>query len=235
MNLKKQYMKTNEIIELVRYAPLFSKLNESELEVLINASSFNKAGKNSLIFSQGDETENIFFLIGGIIKLGSFDPVQNKEIINSIVNGQTLIGEQSVLGAETYDCNAKVISSQDAVYLAIPKKVFKFMLRSNFDFNLTFLEYVGNNIRSKDTRIESLVLRDARFRVIEFIKQNANKFGKKVGFETLIQHPLTQQDIANYTGTSRQTVTTILNELKKANKIFVKRKSILVRDLESIA
>jgi CRP-like cAMP-binding protein len=53
--------------------------------------------------------------------------------------------------------------------------------------------------------------------------------------ELLIKHSMTQQDIANYTGTSRQTVTSILNDLKKTNKIYFKRNSILIRDIASLA
>ena len=48
--------------------------------------------------------------------------------------------------------------------------------------------------------------------------------------EMLIRHSFTQQDIANFTGTSRQTVTTILNDLKKNNQIILSRKRILIRD-----
>lgn len=50
----------------------------------------------------------------------------------------------------------------------------------------------------------------------------------------LIKHGLTQQDIANFTGTSRQTVTTVLNDLKSKNKIHLRRKSILIRDLTAL-
>ncbi|MCB0680661.1 MAG: winged helix-turn-helix domain-containing protein, partial [Saprospiraceae bacterium] len=59
----------------------------------------------------------------------------------------------------------------------------------------------------------------------------ARQRGRKVGFETLLKHCLTQQDIANITGTSRQTVTSVLNELKKENLIYFNRRSILIRDL----
>lgn len=57
---------------------------------------------------------------------------------------------------------------------------------------------------------------------------------KKVGYETLIQTKLTHKDIASLTGTSRQTVTTILNELKEANVINFDRKRILIRDLNKL-
>ena len=87
---------------------------------------------------------------------------------------------------------------------------------------------------STEKRLESMILEDARSRIINFIKNLANEHGTQVGFETLVKHHMTQQDIANMTGTSRQTVTSILNDLKNANLIYFNRKSILIRDLNKL-
>lgn len=76
-----------------------------------------------------------------------------------------------------------------------------------------------------------MVLKDAKTRVIDFLKGLLTKQGRKVGFEMLIKHSFTQQDIANITGTSRQTVTSVLNELKKSKSIQFNRNTILVRDM----
>ncbi|NRA51520.1 MAG: winged helix-turn-helix domain-containing protein, partial [Phaeodactylibacter sp.] len=46
---------------------------------------------------------------------------------------------------------------------------------------------------------------------------------------------LTQQDIANITGTSRQTVTSVMNDLRKSNLIYFNRRTILIRDLGKLA
>ncbi|MBK9567442.1 MAG: Crp/Fnr family transcriptional regulator [Saprospiraceae bacterium] len=85
-----------------------------------------------------------------------------------------------------------------------------------------------------EDRLESLALNDARERIIQFLRINAQSFGQTIGFEVLLKHDFTQQDIANFTGTSRQTVTTVMNDLKKHNQIYFKRKSILIRDLKAL-
>jgi len=78
------------------------------------------------------------------------------------------------------------------------------------------------------------VFKDARTRVVEFIKEMGEERGKKVGFETLIKNYLTHQDIANLTGTSRQTVTTIMNKLRDQNLINFDRRRILIRDMDKL-
>ena len=90
-------------------------------------------------------------------------------------------------------------------------------------------------MESAEDRLEALIFKDARTRIIEFIKDSATKRGRKIGYETLLKHCLTQQDIANLTGTSRQTVTSVLNDLRKSNLINFNRNSILIRDIAKLS
>jgi len=79
-----------------------------------------------------------------------------------------------------------------------------------------------------------LIFKDARARIIDFLKDSVEKRGRRVGFEMLVKNTLTQQDIANITGTSRQTVTSVLNNLRKSYLIYFNRKSILIRDMQKL-
>ena len=104
----------------------------------------------------------------------------------------------------------------------------------NRELSFRILKLVGLRLMKMERKLELLVFKDARTRIVEFLKDAASWKGKKVGYETLIQTKLTHKDIAALTGTSRQTVTTILNELKEANVINFDRKRILIRDLEKL-
>jgi CRP-like cAMP-binding protein len=50
----------------------------------------------------------------------------------------------------------------------------------------------------------------------------------------MVKNQLTHQDIANLTGTSRQTVTTVLNDLRDRNIINFDRRKILIRDMDKL-
>jgi CRP/FNR family transcriptional regulator, cyclic AMP receptor protein len=89
-------------------------------------------------------------------------------------------------------------------------------------------------IQKLERRIQSLVFQDSRTRVVEFLREMAEEKGKKVGFEIMVKNYLTHKDIASLTGTSRQTVTTILNELKEKNIINFNRRQFLIRDMEKL-
>ena len=108
------------------------------------------------------------------------------------------------------------------------------LMYENRELSFKMLKFVGLRLMKLERKLELLVFKVARMQIVEFIKDAASWKGKKVGFETLIQTKLTHQDIASLTGTSRQTVTTILNDLKEKNLINFDRKRILVRDLEKL-
>src|SRR5690606_767435 len=103
------------------------------------------------------------------------------------------------------------------------------------ELSFRLLKLVGLRLMRMERKLELLVFKDARTRIIEFLKDSAAWKGKKVGFETMIPTQLTHKDIASLTGTSRQTVTTILNELKEQNLIYFDRRKILIRDLDKLA
>jgi CRP-like cAMP-binding protein len=108
------------------------------------------------------------------------------------------------------------------------------LMFENKELSFKILKLIGLRLMKLERKLELLVFKDARTRIIEFLKDTAAWKGKKVGFETMIPTKLTHKDIASLTGTSRQTVTTILNELKEQNLINFDRKKILIRDIDKL-
>ena len=89
---------------------------------------------------------------------------------------------------------------------------------------------------SEVARLEQQIqhVRDSRSRVVEFLVQLTQAKGQAVGFEWVIRKPITHQEIANLTATSRQTVTTTLNDLRFKKLLTFNRARLLVRDLEAL-
>jgi CRP-like cAMP-binding protein len=85
-----------------------------------------------------------------------------------------------------------------------------------------------------ERRLESLVFRDSRSRIVEFLVQLVKNNGERVGYEWVVRKPVTHQEIANLTATSRQTVTTTLNDLRYKKLLTFNRSRLLVRDLEGL-
>jgi CRP-like cAMP-binding protein len=125
--------------------------------------------------------------------------------------------------------------SSGTAYYKIKVEDFRKIMDKSPQLTMSIVSMIGLKLRQTENQLESLIFKDARGRIIDFILRNAEASGRQVGFETLLKHSLTQQDIANYTGTSRQTVTAVLNDLRKSNKIYFTRSSILIRDMAALA
>ena len=213
--------------------PLFATLSPSERELLASFVELKTKPKYSYIYLHGDESDRIYFLIKGVVKIGSHNN-DGKEVIKTILHPLCMFGELGIVGEPFRKDFARVMNA-DAQYFTLKVEDFRRLMRSNNGLTNQVLNLVGERLRTVENRLESLIFKDARTRIIDFIRDTASARGRQVGFETLIKHSLTQQDIANITGTSRQTVTSVLNELKKDNQIYFTRKSILVRDLANLS
>ncbi len=214
--------------------PLFEALSPDEKHRLTQIVEFHKIPKHRTIYSPGDRSDKIFFLVKGTIKISAqYD--DEREVIKGILHPLAMFGELCIVGEKE---RTDFASSQngEVQYFALRLEDFKGLMKGNYSFSNSVLQLVGKRLRRAEGRLESLIFKDARARIIDFLKDAAFTQGRRIGLdEMLVKHCLTQQDIANITGTSRQTVTSVLNDLKKSNLIHFTRRSFLIRDLARLA
>jgi CRP-like cAMP-binding protein len=222
-----------EKMDFLKEVELFSELKEEKVLLLARLLSLRKYKKQSIIYQEDAKSSEFFLLKEGTVKIGKMS-TSGKEMIKSIIHEGSIFGESGILGIESYDNFALAMDTSVLVY-SVDIKDFKAFLQNEPALCWKLINNIGQKLKYAERRLESLIFKDARERIIDFLKDNARVIGQKVGYETLIKHSLTQQDIANFTGTSRQTVTSVMNDLKKTNQIYFKRRSILIRDMASLS
>lgn len=146
----------------------------------------------------------------------------------------TLLGELALSGEKKRMEYAQALHDEvEVLYVRVAD--FERLMHDNPRLVFAVMQYITQRLQRVEERLVRLVLQDARKRIIEFLVETAGRDGRRVGYETLIKHHLTQQDIANLTATSRQTVTSVFNDLKKMNLIHFNRNTILIRDMARLA
>ncbi len=225
-------MEVKNKVQTLRQFPFFSKLSDEAVETLAQAATLLKKPRHHYIYVPGEASDEVYFLIEGGVKIGIFGHDQ-RDIIRNVLHPLAYFGELSLTGEEKREDYA--ISMNEAVTLLVISTVdILKAMESNYHLNILLMQALGQRLRQAEQRVDSLMLHDARTRVVEFLKNTIKERGKRIGYEFLLKHSLTQQDIASITGTSRQTVTQVLNDLKRSNLIFFTRRSILVRDLSKL-
>lgn len=231
--MQKSQLNSKDTAELLQLFPLFEGVAPKELEYLAARAEFRQFKKHETIYQSGERSDCLLFLIKGIVKIGRYS-ADGREIIKHVLHPMSMFGELCLAG-EMKRKDFSIAIKKDTQILKIPMIQLQQVMRRDSQLSMRVLSFIGNRLQNTEQRLESLIFKDARERIIEFLKESARKQGKRVGYETLIKHTLTQQDIANITGTSRQTVTSVMNDLRKSNLIYFNRRSILIRDLAKLS
>src|SRR5688572_22867158 len=189
--------------------------------------------RDQFIYFTDEPATYIYMISEGRVRIGNYLD-DGKEVVKSILTKGEIFGELALAGEEHRHDFAQAMDDKTTVCPLSIEELRNLMFEDK-ELSFKILKLVGFRLMKLERKLELLVFKDARTRVIEFLKDAAAWKGKKVGFETMIPTKLTHKDIAALTGTSRQTVTTILNELKEQNLINFDRKKILIRDLDKLA
>ena len=194
--------------------------------------AFDLYKKDDFIYFPDEAATHIYMIVSGRVRLGHYQE-DGKEIVTAILTNGEIFGELAMAGEETRKDFAQAMDANTTI-CPLSIEELKDLMKENRELSFKILKLIGLRLMKLERKLELLVFKDARTRVVEFLKDTAAWKGKKVGFETMIPTRLTHKDIAALTGTSRQTVTTILNDMKEKNLINFDRKKILIRDLDSL-
>lgn len=220
---------TNELCDI----KLFESLSDADLDWLSALTKVQIFKRGGLVYKPGQFPDTIYFLKSGLIKIGSIND-ENKEVIKMLIHPGEVFGELCLVD-EKVRKDFAVSMKPDTVVIAIRKIDFKLLMRTNTDLSYQIMTLIGKRFRSMENKLESMIFKNSKDRILDFLKEQATKMGKRIGYETMLGYQFTHQDIANITGTSRQTVTIVFNELRKNNIIYTTRKTLLIRDMSMLA
>ncbi|MBC6993217.1 Crp/Fnr family transcriptional regulator [Neolewinella lacunae] len=225
-------MPTVAKIALLEQFELFSALTNEEKIQLCEAMEHRKKPRYSVIYQPGDASDHIFLLTQGAVKISTHNS-EGKEVIKQLIHPEAIFGELALVG-ETQRTETAHSLKEEVHFYTIRVSDFQRILAKSPALSLSLLQLFGQRMMAAEHKLENLIFKDARSRIVGFLYEVVAERGRRVGFEMLLKHSLTHQDIANITCTSRQTVTLVLNELRKENLIYFNRGRILVRDMETL-
>lgn len=205
----------------------FNSLSEAQKKELEAVGFVKRFRKGSPLFMPGDDSEYALIIRKGLVK-ATFITLEGKEVTLPLMRPGQIFGISSFLGWGERVCSASALSEVEV--LCIPGKHMKAFIRSHIDVAMRMIDYLGARLKSSWKIIEELTSKTVRDRVRWMLFMLYKDFGVKDGNNMVINVNLTHDQFAQMTGTSRQTVTTILNELENAKAIIKERKRIVISD-----
>lgn len=208
---------------------LFWTLSMNQIKQLCIITGFKKANKGDVIYFSSSDVPRVFLLKKGNIKIVSVDEDGN-ETIKDIIEKGDLFGELELDSDRNSNEYAKALTD-DIIICSFLLSDFEDLLLRNPSLALSYTKLVGLKLKRVKNSYANLVSKDAKTRLLTFIKDWAEREGKKEGDRITIQNYLTQNDIAQIICTSRQTATVLLNELEENGLMHYGRKEIIIEDI----
>ncbi len=187
--------------------------------------------KGETVYFTDDPASTMYLIASGKVRILNYSE-NGDEVVRAILGKGEMFGELALLGEEK---RTEIAEAMDENTTLCPLKVDQVfdLMKDNQEFTFKIYKWLGFRLKKLERRIDNLVFKDVRSRLMDFIKELALEKGEKEGEYLKIDHFYTHKNIANLIGTSRQTVTTTLNELREEQLIEFDRKSIVVKDLSA--
>ena len=208
---------------------LFWTLNGSQLKQLCIITGFKKAKKGEIIYFSSSELPRVFLLKKGNIKIVSVDEDGN-ETIKDIIQKGDLFGELELDSDKNSNEYAKALTDE-IIICSFFFFFFENLLLEHPSLALSYTKFVGLKMKRIKNNYANLISKDAKTRLLTFLKEWAERDGKSIDNRIVIENYLTQNDIAQIICTSRQTATQLLNELEEKGILYYSRKEIIIEDI----
>jgi CRP-like cAMP-binding protein len=208
-------------------------LSEREIKALAARTSMSRLRKSGVIYFPETQSKNIYFLKSGHVKIVRLSS-EGREAILDIVGPGEIFGELA-LADEPEEQYMEIAEALDEVLIcAISKNDFLAFLKKNPELNLRMIKLIGMKLRRVESKVEELIFKNVRERIISFLLRFAEAFGKIKDRQITVPKFLSQDEIAHLTATSRQSVATILNELRQERLIDFTAKSLTILQPERL-
>lgn len=188
--------------------------------------------KSDFLFMQDDSAKEIYLVDNGKVKIGHYDDEGN-EYVKAILGRGEIFGELAFLGESRQRDFAEVIQNDTRICKMTVDKARE-LARDYVPFALELNKRIGERIKKLERRIEILLFKDAKMRLMEFLKDLAAESGRPKNDGVIIDHSFTQSDIAALIGTSRKTASLLLNELEDHGQIRFNRKQIFIPNMKML-
>lgn len=214
----------------IRQSDLFESFNPVELGRLLGILEELELPKHHMVFSPGAPSEAIYFIEKGRVRLTRLSP-EGKTVILALLGPGDLIGEASWESGE-HDSYAETLE-ESRIY-QISREAFQNFIRENPEFGLRLIQIIGGRLKQAQARIEDLVFRQVPSRVARLLVTLAESHGKVTPNGIRVEFPLTHQEIADLVGSSRVTVTQILNKFRSSQWIDIESKRVTIHNLDAL-
>jgi CRP/FNR family cyclic AMP-dependent transcriptional regulator len=204
----------------LRTIPLFANVDDHDLARIAAASTIRTYSKNSIIITEGDVSSSLYIILNGEVKVFVSDEDGRTNIVNRLGPGD-YFGELSLIDQEPRSASIEAVTKCRMSMLS--RQYFVGYLEANPHVAIRLLEGMAQRLRRTTDHAKGLALMDVFGRIAGVLLKSASDQDGR-----MITPPLTQQDIADQVGASREMVSRILKDLRAGDYISMDGKRFII-------
>ena len=211
---------------------LFERLTSEQIEQVEARSKSREFAKNSLIYLPSDRSDSVLLLTSGRVKIYHIT-AEGKQAVLAFIDPGELFGELAVFESGQRDEFAETM--QASTLVMIPSHVIQRLMEAHPGVSLGITRLMGLRRQRIERRLKALLFHSNRERLVHLLLELAEKYGRPTEQGLLIGIKLSHQDLASVIGSTRETVTVLLGELAAERQLIVRRRQIILTEIEQMA
>jgi CRP-like cAMP-binding protein len=218
---------TEKAPKLLTEIELFSELNESELQEVAAHAQIRNVPNDTTIFYEGDPADAVYVVVNGRVKVVTTS-TDGKEFILTVLGAGQVFGEMGLL--ETAPRSASVITITEVELMTIKRDDFDRLIENRPSISRKLMAILSRRLRRANSKMESLAYMDVAGRLARYLLDMALDHGQRLGNGWVVVKRPTHSDIAHSIGTSRETVSRLINEFEEGFGLVNKGKFTYIRE-----
>ncbi|TRM11904.1 Crp/Fnr family transcriptional regulator [Lentibacillus cibarius] len=220
------------IQELLQRFPLFKDLTDDEMQSIVDLAKHRMYRHGTHIFMQGDPLTNVYFIHKGKVKIYKTDFHGKEQIVNVLQPGD-MFPHQGFFRQD--DCPAHAEVLEDAILIYIPITSFENFLITHPESSIKLFRVLGDIIVDLQGRLEEKILHNTYEQIIMLLLRLAKSYGKETkNGQIKLTTQFTNRELANMIGSSRETVSRTLTQLKKQKLLSSDNNGAIILDTEAL-
>jgi CRP/FNR family transcriptional regulator, cyclic AMP receptor protein len=208
-----------------------ASLSPTEKDALYARGVVRRFPRGTALFHERQNSDRVLVLLSGCVKLSCLSD-DGKEVVLAIRGPGDLLGELSAIDDEPRSATGTALEPVEALTLATSD--FRSFLTANPRVGLTIMSMLSRRLRDADRKRVEFAADDTMTRVASRIVELSERFGEEASEEVSIDLPISQEELAGWTGCSRDSVVKALQSMRGLGWIETQRKRIVVRDIEAL-
>ena len=217
--------------DVLRQAPLFSSLDDEAAASLRSSMSETRIGRGDVLFHEGDSGDRLYVVTDGKIKLGRTS-ADGRENLLAILGPGQMFGELSLFDPGPRSATATAVTP--CTLMSLGHDELLRWLEDQPSVARALLHQLAARLRKTSDVVADLVFSDVPGRVAKALLDLSRRFGRTADDGIHVHHDLTQEELAQLVGASRETVNKALADFAMRGWLRLEPRSVVLIEVERL-